>query len=73
MSIFLTFIDITINTGINTMSHWQATEPYNDLPPLPPEQDVETKIVLKLCIEARAALAELKQAGKLIPNQNDLD
>ena len=25
--------------------------------------------VLKLCIEARAALAELKQAGELIPNQ----
>ena len=59
------------------MTQWQATEPYNDLPPLPPEQDVETKIVLKLCIEARAALAELKQASELIPNQtiliNDVD
>lgn len=54
------------------MTQWQATEPYNDLPPLPPEQDVETKTVLKLCIEARAALAELKQAGELIPNQTIL-
>ncbi len=72
MSIFSIRIDITINTGINTMAQWQATEPYNDLPPLPPEQDVETKTVLKLCIEARAALAELKQAGELIPNQTIL-
>lgn len=72
MSIFPIRIDITINTGINTMTQWQATEPYNDLPPLPPEQDVETKTVLKLCIEARAALAELKQAGELIPNQTIL-
>ncbi len=58
--------------GINTLAGWQATEPYNDLPTLPPEQDVETKAVLKLCIEARAALAELKQAGELIPNQTIL-
>lgn len=72
MSIFPIRIDITINTGINTMTQWQATEPYNDLPPLPPKQDVETKTVLKLCIEARAALAELKQAGELIPNQTIL-
>ena len=53
MSIFSISIDITINT----MTQWQATEPYNDLPLLPPEQDVETKTVLKLCIEARATLA----------------
>lgn len=72
MSIFPIGIDITINIGINTMIQWQATEPYNHLPPLPPEQDVETKTVLKLCIEARAALAELKQAGELIPNQTIL-
>jgi Fic family protein len=31
--------------------------------------DLETKLVLKRCIEARAALAELKQAAELIPNQ----
>ena len=36
---------------------------------LPPRQDVETKEVLKQCIPARAALAELKQAAELIPNQ----
>ena len=54
------------------MTAWQATRPYNELPTLPPVQDVETKQVLKLCIEARAALAELKQAGALIPNQTIL-
>ena len=29
---------------------------------------METKLVLKQCIPARAALAELKQAAELIPN-----
>lgn len=45
-------------------------QPYNALPPLPPpDVALETHAVLKACIEARAALAELKQAGVLIPNQ----
>lgn len=43
--------------------------PYNTLPLLPPKQEVETRAVLKACIEARAALSELKLAGELIPNQ----
>lgn len=43
--------------------------PYNDLPPLPPPIELETSTVLKACISARAALAELKQAGELLPNQ----
>ncbi len=54
------------------MTAWQATSPYNALPTLPPRQEVETKPVLKRCIEARAALAALKQAGALIPNQTIL-
>ncbi|SDB92380.1 protein adenylyltransferase Fic [Acinetobacter boissieri] len=54
------------------MNQWQAEQPYNQLPQLPPEQDVETKVVLKACITANKALAELKQAGELIPNQNML-
>ena len=44
-------------------------QPYNDLPPLPPPVELETSAVLKACISARAALAELKQAGELLPNQ----
>ncbi|MFO1283239.1 MAG: Fic family protein [Burkholderiales bacterium] len=42
--------------------------PWNELPLLPPEAEVETRRVLKACIEARAALAELKQAAALLPN-----
>lgn len=48
---------------------WQADRPYNTLPPLPPGMEMETRAVLKQCITARAALAELKQAAQLIPNQ----
>ncbi|MFM7669047.1 MAG: Fic family protein, partial [Betaproteobacteria bacterium] len=50
------------------MSSWRPEQPYNDLPPLPPEAEIETRPVLKQCIAARAALAELKQAAELIPN-----
>jgi Fic family protein len=43
--------------------------PYNDLPALPPPVDqIETNQILKRCIKARVALAELKQAAELIPN-----
>jgi Fic family protein len=51
---------------------WQADKPYNDLPRLPPRSDIETRAVLKRCIPARAALAALKQAALLIPNQGML-
>ncbi len=43
-------------------------KPYNDLPDLPPAAQLETTPVLKACIEARAALAALQQAARLIPN-----
>ena len=42
---------------------------YNDLPDLPPQQELETRAILKLCMEARVALAELKELGQSIPNQ----
>ena len=54
------------------MNPWNPDKPYNDLPTLPPAQEVETRPVLKQCIAARAALAELKQAAELIPNQGVL-
>jgi Fic family protein len=60
-------IDMTDSTP-----HWRADKPWNQLPPLPPAADLETKAVLKQCITARAALAELKQAAELIPNQTML-
>jgi Fic family protein len=43
--------------------------PHNDLALLPPAADaLETPAILKKCINARVALAELKQATELIPN-----
>ena len=54
------------------MTTWRPDQPYNDLPLLPPAAEVETRPVLKQCITARAALAELKQAAELIPNQGVL-
>jgi len=49
---------------------WQPNIPYNNLPLLPPDpEQVETRDVLKACISARAALAELKTAGELLPDQ----
>ncbi|MGB3910994.1 MAG: Fic family protein [Pseudolysinimonas sp.] len=47
---------------------WAADEPYNELPPLPPTAEVETREVLKATIEARAALAALDQAARRIAN-----
>src|SRR6056297_1149327 len=49
---------------------WQPDQPYKALPTLPhPVEAIETRTILKACIPARAALAELKQAGKLLPDQ----
>ena len=55
-----------------TQLAWQANAPFNELPLLPPDTDLETKAILKQCIPARAALAELKQAAERIPNQGML-
>ncbi len=51
------------------MTAFDPSVPHNDLPPLPPASEkVETAEILKKCITARVALAELKQAAELIPN-----
>ena len=52
-----------------TTLQWDPKRPYNELPLLPPDREIETKAVLRRCIGARAALGELKQAAELIPNQ----
>ena len=51
---------------------FRPDKPFNDLPLLPPTVDVESRAILKACIEARAALAEVKISGDLIPNQSIL-
>ena len=47
-------------------------KPNNELPDLPPPFDIETKAVLKRCVTARSAVAELRRAGELIPHQSVL-
>ena len=54
------------------MPGFTPTQPFNSLPMLPPNVDIETRAILKKCIDARSALAELKQVGELIPNQTVL-
>ena len=54
------------------IDRWKPNRPYNELPPLPPKAEIDSKAILKACITARAALAELKQAAELIPNQGVL-
>lgn len=51
---------------------YRNNEPYNDLPFLPPAAALETTAVLRRAITASRALAELKGAGNLIPNQSIL-
>ena len=51
---------------------FKKIKPYNSLPLLPPDNEIETKSILKKCIQARTALAEMKQAAHLIPDQNVL-
>ena len=51
------------------MTDFNPEIPYNSLPELPPPlEDIESTQILKKCIKARVALAELKQAAELIPN-----
>jgi len=45
---------------------------YNDLPPLPPRADIETRSILKAAIGAARMLEGLKQAGERVPNQSVL-
>lgn len=50
------------------MNGFNPQQPYNTLPNLPPAADIETRAILKACVEARAAISALQEAGKLIPN-----
>lgn len=50
------------------MTSWSPEAPYNDLPPPPGVGELETRPVLKAAIAANAALAQLGQAARSMPN-----
>jgi Fic family protein len=52
----------------DTSAGWAPDRPYDHLPPLPPAAELESRAVLKRCVAARSALAELRVAAALIPN-----
>jgi Fic family protein len=47
---------------------YNPLKPYNDLPDLPPEADIETKNIFKKTVSASRALSELKGAITNLPN-----
>ncbi len=54
------------------MSTFQPDQPFNALPLLPPEGEIETTAVLKKCIAAHLALSGLKHAAVFLPDQSVL-
>ncbi len=59
-------------TTVKVADRFDPSRPYNALPQLPPAAAIETTAILKACIGARAALAGLRVACKLIPNETVL-
>jgi hypothetical protein len=51
---------------------FDSDKPYNNLLLLPPKAELGTKAARMKAIAANKALAELKGAGELIPNQSAL-
>ena len=60
------------NTRTTPAKRFDPIAPYNHLPPMPSAQVLETMPVLRKCISAGRALAGLKEAAALIPNQDVL-
>lgn len=50
------------------MNNFNRFSPYNNLPPLPPKADIETKEILRKTISAGRALAQLNGALLNLPN-----
>ncbi len=51
---------------------FHPTKAYNELPELPPQADIESKVILKQSIEARQALANLNASIQKLPNPDVL-
>jgi len=51
---------------------FDPAKPYNALPLLPPKADIESRAILKACMDARIGLEALRVSGNLLPNQDVL-
>lgn len=58
-------------TNLKIMA-FKPLEPYNELPLLPPIEDLETKDILKACIRAHQSLAKLEGSVSHLPNPSIL-
>jgi len=54
------------------MAYPDPNRPNNSLPDLPPKAELETRAVLKKCINAGTALMELKKSAEMLPNETTL-
>jgi Fic family protein len=64
---------LTISSAMRSQQMpFDRTQPYNDLPLLPPAAELETKAVLKQAIAASRVLANLRGLAAQIPNQGML-
>ncbi len=52
------------------MTEFNRKTPYNDLPPLPPKADIETKSILRKTVSAGRALAKFNGTLMNLPNPN---
>ena len=64
-----TYFENVSIAAVRVYMMFEPDRPFNDLPELPPASETETRDILRSCIGARVALAEVKVSGKLIPNK----
>jgi len=69
---FYTYFCTCGKSNISKIPMYSASKPYNDLPELPPSSDIESRVILKMCINSNKLLAELKGVCASIPNASIL-
>jgi Fic family protein len=72
MSINYLYFDTSIKRIEIIDMSFSPDKPYNYLPPLPPDAEIETPAVLKSAITANRSLAELKGKSESLPNPSIL-
>lgn len=68
MTIFTLVMSTEVKLTLGNMAKYNCKVPYNDLPPLPPKADIESKNILRKTISAGRALAQLNGTLLNLPN-----